>query len=44
MGVAVPYDTLTFSASVSGVYTFLTTGAFDTFSILYSGSSTRSMR
>lgn len=38
VGTAVAYDTLTFSASVSGAYTFLTTGMFDTFSILYSGS------
>lgn len=38
VGTAVRYDTITFSASVSGDYTFLTTGEFDTFSILYSGA------
>ncbi len=38
VGTAVNYDTLTFTASVSGSYTFLTTGAFDTFTFLYTGS------
>jgi hypothetical protein len=38
VGVAVRYGSLSFSASVSGDYTFLTTGAFDTFLVLYQGS------
>lgn len=38
IGTAVHYATLSFSASIGGDYTFLTTGEFDTFSILYQGS------
>ena len=38
VGVGVRYDAYTFSVSTSGDYTFLTTGAFDTFSTLYSPS------
>jgi len=38
VGIAVRYEAITFSTNVSGDYTFLTTGAFDTFSILYNGS------
>ena len=38
VGTAVHYESFAFSVSVSGDYTFLTTGEFDTFSILYSGS------
>lgn len=35
IGTAVPYDVWTFSAAVSGTYTFLTSGSFDTFALLY---------
>lgn len=38
VGTAVHYSSFTFSPSVSGDYTFLTTGEFDTFLLLYSGS------
>ena len=38
VGTAVNYDTVSFTASVAGNYTFLTTGQFDTFTILYAGS------
>jgi PEP-CTERM motif len=38
VGTAVHYATLSFSAGIGGDYTFLTTGSFDTFSILYQGS------
>jgi hypothetical protein len=38
VGTAVHYDTLGFTTSLSGDYTFLTTGEFDTFLILYEGS------
>ena len=37
-GVDVHYDTFSFATSTSGTYTFLTTGTFDTFSILYGTS------
>jgi hypothetical protein len=38
VGVGVHYDAYTLSPSVSGDYTFLTTGDFDTFLILYDTS------
>ncbi len=38
VGVGVKYDPFTFKVSVSGDYSFLTTGDFDTFTTLYSGS------
>jgi hypothetical protein len=38
VGTAVHYDTYSFTASVAGNYTFLTTGVFDTFAFLYTGS------
>ena len=34
-GIGVHYDTLSFTTDGAGAYTFLTTGAFDTFSLLY---------
>jgi hypothetical protein len=36
VGTAVRYTTLTFTASVAGSYTFLTTAEFDSFDFLYS--------
>lgn len=38
IGTAVPYSVFRFTVSVAGDYTFLTTGAFDTFALLYSGT------
>jgi hypothetical protein len=38
VGVGVNYDPFPFKVSVSGSYSFLTTGDFDTFTTLYSGS------
>ncbi len=38
VGVGVSYSTFNFTVSAAGDYSFLTTGEFDTFSILYSGS------
>lgn len=38
VGVGVRYDTFSFRVGTSGDYSFLTTGAFDTFLTLYTGS------
>ena len=38
IGTAVRYDAYSFSVSAAGSYTFLTTGLFDTFSLLYRGT------
>ncbi len=38
VGVGVHYSSFTFTVSAPGDYSFVTTGDFDTFSILYSGS------
>jgi hypothetical protein len=35
VGTATAYDEFTFTVDTAGAYTFLTTGAFDTFSFLY---------
>lgn len=35
IGTAVHYDAYTFTAGLDGVYTFTTTGVFDTFALLY---------
>lgn len=35
IGTAVDYDVLSFTPAADGVYTFLTSGEFDTFAILY---------
>lgn len=38
VGTAVPYNVVPITVSVSGTYSFVTTGLFDTFTLLYSPS------